>query len=101
MIGLLISSNLVMVVTYLVKMRSIPPQIPLLYSLPIGEDQLVEWWMIFTVPFLVNTLYVINTIVLNKFFPQEQFVRSLIKYANTTIIIIGTYIFLRVLFLVS
>lgn len=101
MIGLLISSNLVMVVTYLVKMRSIPPQIPLLYSLPIGEDQLVEWWMIFTIPFLVNALYIINTVVLNKFFPQEQFVRSLIKYANTTIIIIGTYIFLRVLFLVS
>lgn len=90
-----------MVVTYLLKMRLIPPQIPLLYSLPVGEDQLVEWWMIFIIPFLINALYMINAIIVRKFFPQEQFVKSLIKYANTAIVIIGTYIFLRVLLLVS
>jgi len=90
-----------MAVAYLLKMRSIPPQIPILYSLPIGEDQLVEWWMIFTIPFLMNALYLVNSAILKRFFPQEQFVRFLIKYANTAVVIISTYIFLRILLLVS
>jgi len=101
MIGLLISSNLIMAAAYLLKMRSIPPQIPILYSLPIGEDQLVEWWMIFIIPFLMNTLYIVNTAILKRFFPQEQFVRALVKYANTVIVIISAYIFLRILLSVS
>lgn len=101
MIGLLIGSNLIQLGVYLLKMRTMPPQIPLLYSLPIGEDQLVEWWMIFLLPGIMNVLYVINTIIYSTYFHREDFERSLLHIVNMTIIGTCTYLFIRIIFLVS
>jgi hypothetical protein len=101
MIGLLISSNLIQLGVYLWRMHSIPPQIPLLYSLPIGEDQLVEWWMVFLIPILMNGLYILNTFIYRTYFHREDFEKSLLHYVNMTIIGICTYLFIRVIFLIS
>ncbi len=101
MIGLLLSANLVVLGTYLLRMHTIPPQIPLLFSLPVGEDQLVEWWMIFVLPIIMNILVIFNTFIYNRFFFQQPFVRSLFRYTNIAIIGMCTYIFVRIIFLVS
>jgi len=81
-------------------MKTIPPQIPLLYSLPIGEDQLVEWWMIFIIPIIMNGFYLLNSFIYNRFFFQEQFERSLLRYVNMAVIGICTYLFIRIVVLV-
>ena len=101
MIGLLLSANVLILGSYLLNMKTVPPQIPLLYSLPIGEDQLVEWWMIFIIPIIMNLFYVLNSYVYNTFFFQEQFERVLLRYANGVVIGISTYLFMRIIFLVS
>jgi len=101
MIGLLLSANLVMIGSYLLHMKTMPPQIPLLYSLPIGEDQLVEWWMIFIIPMIMNIFYILNSFIYNRFFFQEQFERVLLRYTNIAVIGICTYLFIRIIFLVS
>ncbi|MFH0773162.1 MAG: hypothetical protein V1922_02530 [bacterium] len=101
MIGLLISSNLIQLGVYLLRMHTIPPQIPLFYSLPIGEDQLVEWWMIFLIPVVMNILFILNTVLCNSYFHREQFERKLIRYVNMAIIAVCTYLFVRIIFLVS
>jgi len=101
MIGLLIGANLLQVGIYILRMHSIPPQIPLLYSLPVGEDQLVEWWMIFLIPAIMNVLCFLNILVYRKYFHKEAFERSLLKYHNVTVIGVCTYIFIRIIFLVS
>ena len=101
MIGLLIGSNLIQLGVYVLRMHTIPPQIPLYYSLPAGEDQLVEWWTIFLLPILMNGLYIFNSIIYNRYFHRESFERSLLKYVNMVIIGICTFLFIRVIFLVS
>lgn len=101
MIGLLLSANLLQLGVYLYRMQSIPPQIPLLYSLPTGEDQLVEWWMIFLIPLLMNTLYIGNTIIYNRNFSRDEFEKSILRYANIVIMGVCTYLFIRIIFLVS
>ena len=101
MIGLLIGSNLVQLGVYILKMRTIPPQIPLFYSLPVGEDQLVEWWMIFLIPILMTGLCIFNTVIYNRYFHHEVFERSLLRYTNMVIIGVCTYLFIRIIFLVS
>lgn len=101
MFGLLLSANVIMIGTYLLHMKTIPPQIPLLYSLPIGEDQLVEWWMIFIIPVMMNVFYMVNSFIYNRFFFQEQFERILLRYTNVVIICICTYLFIRIIVLVS
>ena len=101
MVGLLLSANLVMIGSYLFTMKTFPPQIPLLYSLPIGEDQLVEWWMIFIIPIIMNVFYILNSFIYNRFFFQEQFERILLRYTNIVVISFCTYLFIRIIFLVS
>lgn len=101
MIGLLISANLIQIGAYVLRMGSIPPQIPLLYSLPIGEDQLVEWWMIFLLPFIMNILYSMNTAIYHRYFHHEEFEKTALRYVNMSIIGICTYLFVRIIFLVS
>jgi len=101
MIGLLLSSNLIQIGIYFLRMHTIPPQIPLFYSLPIGEDQLVEWWMIFLIPILMNILYVVNTFIYTTYFHRQDFEKSLLKYVNMMIIGICTYLFIRIILLVS
>lgn len=101
MIGLLICSDIIQLGVYIWKMHTIPPQIPLFYSLPIGEDQLVEWWMIFLIPILMNGLYIFNTLIYHKFFHREVFERTVLRYVNMTIIGVCTYIFVRIIFLVA
>ena len=101
MVGLLLSANLVMIGLYVLTMKTIPPQIPLLYSLPIGEDQLVEWWMIFIIPIIMNVFYILNSFIYNRFFFQEQFERILLRYTNIVVIGFCTYLFIRIIFLVS
>lgn len=101
MIGLLIGSNLIQLGVYILKMRTVPPQIPLFYSLPVGEDQLVEWWMIFLIPILMNGLYILNTFIYHRYFHREVFEQSLLRYINITIIGVCTYLFIRIIFLVS
>lgn len=101
MIGLLVSSNLIQIGIYIWRMHTIPPQIPLFYSLPTGEDQLVEWWMIFIIPILMNGLYLLNTFIYNTYFHREDFERSVLRYGNMVIIGVCTYLFIRIIFLVS
>ena len=101
MIGLLLSSNLIQLGMYFWRMHTIPPQIPLFFSLPIGEDQLVEWWMIFLIPVLMNGLYAINSFIHTTYFHRDDFEKSLLKYVNITIIGISTYLFIRIIMLVS
>ena len=101
MIGLLVSSNLIQIGVYILRMHTIPPQIPLFYSLPVGEDQLVEWWMIFIIPFLMNVLYLTNTFIYSKYFHREDFERSVLRYMNMGVVAVCTYLFIRIIFLVS
>lgn len=101
MIGLLISANLIQLGAYLLRMNLIPPQIPLLYSLPIGEDQLVEWWMIFLIPILMNSIYMLNSFLYTTYFHREDFEKSLLRYVNMIVIGVCTYLFVRIVFLVS
>jgi len=101
MFGLLLGADVLMAVAMFWKFPKMPPQIPLFFSLPTGEDQLSEWWMIFLLPFLVNTLYFFNIFVGNTLFRNNPFVKSLIRYLNIIVICVGTYIYIRIILLVT
>lgn len=101
MIGFLFISDIVMAVLVALKYQKLPPQIPLFFSLPTGEDQLSEWWMIFLIPVLVNALYFLNIFVRNSLFPNNSFVKSFIRYLNIAFIGVGTFLFIRIILLIT
>ncbi len=101
MIGFLFISDIAMALVVALKFQKLPPQIPLFFSLPTGEDQLSEWWMIFLIPVLVNLLYFLNIFVRNSLFPNNTFVKSFIRYLNIAFIGVGTFLFIRIILLIT
>lgn len=101
MIKWLVLSNVAMILVFILRFNTLPPQIPLFYSRPAGEEQLADLWMIFILPFLLNFFYFFNQYVEQKFFSDNSLIRKIFYYFNIALMIIITFIFIRIIFLVS
>lgn len=97
----LIFANFLMILTFFVRFSSLPPQIPLFYSRSWGEDQLVDSWLIFILPVVMNSFFFINQFVYKKLFLDNVFVKKIIDYLNLFLVITIVLIFLKIIFLVT
>lgn len=97
----LIASNIVMIGVLLLRFNHLPPQIPLFFSKPWGEDQLVDSWMIFLLPLLLNILYFANINLVKRYFQENDLVKKMIQYLNIFLIVAFTLIFIKIITLVT
>ena len=97
----LIGANIVMIVVFGLRFPTLPPQTPLFYSKPWGEDRLGELWMIVLLPFILNIFFFINLFFAKKFFPENIFIKKMAEYFNLFLIITLTLIFIKIVFSVS
>ena len=76
MLNLLIAGNIVMILTFVLRYSTLPPQVPLFYSRTLGEAQLVDSWMIFLLPFLLHVFIFSTAIYTGDFFPAMNFLKK-------------------------
>jgi len=98
---ILIIANVLIIGAFLIKMVSIPPQLPLFYSLPWGEDQLVDSWMILILPLLMDVFFFLNEFIKNKLFGENVFAKKIIDYFNIFLVISLAVIFLKIVLLLA
>ena len=101
MIPLLLGADALMIVTFLLRFNLLPPQFPLFYSQPWGENQLADSWMIFLLPIFLNLLFFINQYIFNKFYHDNIFIKNIFHYLNLFLIASFTLIFIKIIFIVS
>ena len=101
MIYFLIAANLVMGGFFIWRYPTLPPQFPLFYSRPAGEDQIADFWLIFLLPFLMNMFFVINNYLSKRLFPNNNFITPLIKIINGFLILGFSLIFFKIILLIS
>lgn len=101
MLYILLGCDIIIAGLTALRFTSIPPQIPLFYSQPDGEDQLVDWWMIFILPLIMNILYFFNLFICKKYFPENEFVKKIVNYLNIFVTISITLIFIKIILLVT
>lgn len=101
MFSYLIIGNILMAGVFILKLNQLPPQLPLFYSKPWGEDQLGDTWMIVILPLLLNIFYILNNYFYKKYFPGNLFIRKILDYLNLFLIIVITGIFVRIILLIS
>lgn len=97
----LIIADILMIAAFAISFNSLPPQIPLFYSRPWGEDQLVDLWFIALLPILLNTLFFINKWVAVKFFTDSPFIVKLIQNFNWFLIVVFSGVFIKIILLVT
>lgn len=86
---------------YFLRSSTLPPQIPLFYSLTEGERTIVPTYYLSLLPFLSFIIVMINILLYHRLFKHDLFVRKLLYYASVCSIITSTVIFLKIIFLVS
>lgn len=101
MIYALLLADLLMAGSFAWRFTHLPPQIPLFYSQPWGEDQLVDYWFIFILPFLLHVFIFLNIYIYNRYFLPNQLVKKIIDSANWIFIIISAGVFLKIIFLIT
>ncbi len=101
MLYALIGSNIIMIGALLLRFNHLPPQIPLFFSKPWGEDQLVDTWMIFLLPVLLDILYFVNLSLMKRYFQENEFVKKIVHYLNIFLIVTFTPIFIKIITLIT
>ena len=97
----LLAGNVIMALVFLLKLGSMPPQLPLFYSMVWGEEQLVDTWMILILPLLMNGLVFLNNFIVQRYFYDNDFIKQFTRYFNIFLIVCFSLIFVRIILLVS
>jgi len=101
MVKLLLGADALMILSFILKFKTMPPQIPLFYSQLWGESQLADVWLIFILPIFMNFLFFTNQFVSNKFYLDNIFIKNIFYYLNLFLIVSLTLIFIKIIFVVS
>jgi hypothetical protein len=101
MLYALVVCDILMALAFVFKMSHLPPQIPLYYSRPFGEDQLGEVWQIFLLPVLMHLILFFNLSFYNRFFLPDQFIKRILTFVNWFTILAFTLIFIKIIFYIA
>lgn len=100
-IVLYIASLVLMAAVTAMQFTKLPPEAPLLYSLPESSSQVVDMWMLGIIPVLSFVFININNLIGKKVFRNEVFIRHIIYVTNILIIVVFTYIYVKIIFHVT
>ena len=98
---ILIVSDLLMMAVFLLRFNRLPPQVPLFYSLPWGEQQLADSWTILLLPFALNLLFIFNNFIYRRFFLGNLLVQKILGVLNILLSVSLTLIFVKIIFLIT
>lgn len=101
MIKFLIGVDIILAALFAISFRNMPEQIPLLYSRPWGEAQIVDYWYIALLPILMHVFFFLNIVITKKFFPADEVPKRISSIANAFVIVTFSAIFIKILYLVS
>lgn len=87
--------------TYGFVRESLPPQVPLYYSLPWGAERLAPPEFLLILPTSTLAITVVNGILALWWYFSEKFVSRLLVLASCTVGLLGLYTFIRIVLLMS
>ena len=79
----------------------LPPEVPLLYSRPWGEEQLVNKPLILLLPALSTFFTLTNLRLASLFFDKEKFFSQLIIWLNLVVVALAITTMIRILLIIT
>lgn len=83
----------------LIFFKSLPPKLPLFYSLPWGEGQLAIHLQFFTIPTILILITLLNFAILWYLHPSQVFFKKVLAVASLLITLIFTVTFAKIVYI--
>lgn len=99
--NVLIGADLILVAVTGFLYRRIPPEVPLYYSKPWGDQQLADNWQLIMLPFLMHLFVLGNMFVAKKWFSEVVVVQKMMFWANIVTIALFTFVSIKILSVVT
>lgn len=94
LIGLLIT-DVLLIALGAIAYPHLPPQIPLYYSRPWGEDQIADLWFILLLPFFMHLCIGLNVFIARKM-NRNSFIPKLLNTINWSLMAVTLGICIRI-----
>ncbi|MFS8158804.1 MAG: hypothetical protein ACMG6E_01065 [Candidatus Roizmanbacteria bacterium] len=91
----------IMVLAFVIQYHKLPPQVPLFFSLPQGDGQIADLWMLIIFPILVLLLTGLHGIYTKTLLKSYPFLQEIIEYISPISSIVLTLIYLKIVFLIT
>lgn len=101
LVQIFVASLVIVAGAYFLRASTLPPQIPLFYSLTEGNNTIVPTFYLSLLPLLSLLIVITNMLLYHRILNHDLFVRKLLYYASVTSIVVTTVIFLKIIFLIS
>lgn len=85
----------------LVKFPSLPPQVPLFYSKPWGEERIPSKIWLSLIPVLSFFILAFNFFILPRFLKEEKFLITVLYLTSTISLFLLLWTLIQIIFLVS
>ena len=80
--------------------KKLPPQVPLFYTKPWGEEQLAKNFFLWMLPSFSLILTLINLRIASLFYNARSFLSYLIVWGNVTVCLLATITLIRILLII-
>ena len=84
-----------------INFTKLPPEAPLFYSLPLASSHVVDIWYIGIIPVVSLLCVGLNTWGIKRLLKSEEFAQTLLYAVNCIVIALSTYLFIRIILLIT
>lgn len=89
------------IILFIIKFRDLPPQLPLFYSLPRGNDQLASPILLAILPICSLIIEIINLIISLSIFAKEKLLARILMITGSFTSLLLFITFIKIIFTVS
>jgi hypothetical protein len=89
--------SLIMAVIILTLFKSLPPKLPLFYSLPWGEGQLATAQQFLIIPASISVMALLNIIISGQLHDQQDFFKKVLLISSIAITVTLTITFIKII----
>lgn len=90
--------SLILGVAILLGMQSLPPKLPLFYSLPWGDNQLAYHQEFLLIPASIIVATLLNSVISSQLHPSQSFFKKILLFSPLVISFLLTVTFIRIIF---
>lgn len=91
----------IQIVLLVLKWESLPPELPLYYSRPWGDEQIAPRIFVGIFPLISIVFLILNTLLSRMFFYTEHLLSTVLLWSAMLVVILSSIGLIKILFLVS